>query len=69
MIGLAVILICLLQVTAMHAALNDAKEREEAENAWRTFAREHQCVESIVSPGFFKCLEPTPTYWIESKHD
>lgn len=41
MIELAVFLICLLQVMAMNTALNEAKERDEAEKAWRTFAREH----------------------------
>lgn len=69
MAEIAMFVLILLQVTALNAALKEAKERAAAEKEWRTFAREHQCVEGFAVPGVFKCVEPTPTYWIETKHD
>jgi hypothetical protein len=37
----------------------------EHEAAMDEFTREHHCRASDVSPRFWKCFDPTPTYWIE----
>lgn len=66
---IAAIIFC-VSIHLMAYQVKEEREIAKEWSEWRAYARENQCIESEVSPGFWSCEKPGPgkTYWIVKGH-